>query len=54
MLTQLEDAIAGLEADLAKAQASGNANKIKKAEEALEARRQWLATLQASSANLGA
>lgn len=54
MLTQLEDAIAGLEADLAKAQASGNAAKIKKAEEALEARRQWLETLQASSADFNA
>lgn len=49
MLAQLEDAIAGLEADLDKAKASGNQQKIKKAEEALEARRQWLATLQASS-----
>lgn len=54
MLTQLEEAIAGLEADLAKAQAGGNASKIKKAEEALEARRQWMATLQASSADFGA
>lgn len=54
MLTQLEDAIAGLEADLAKAEASGNAQKIKKAQEALDARKQWLETLKASSAEFGA
>lgn len=54
MLTQLEDAIAGLEADLAKAEASGNAQKIKKAQEALDARKQWLETLKVSSAEFGA
>ncbi|MBF0808099.1 DUF349 domain-containing protein [Rothia nasimurium] len=54
MLTQLEDAIAGLEADLAKAEASGNDQKIKKAQEALDARKQWLETLKASSAEFGA
>lgn len=54
MLTQLEEAIAGLEADLAAAEASGNAQKIKKAQQALDARKQWLATLQASSAEFGA
>lgn len=53
MLTQLEDAIAGLEKDLQKAEASGDARRIKKAQEALDARRQWLETLKASSANLG-
>lgn len=52
MLTQLEEAIAGLEADLEKARATGNENKIKKAEEALAARRQWMETLQASSSEL--
>lgn len=52
MLTQLEDSIAGLEADLEKAQAGGNSNKIKKAQEALDARRQWLETLKASSSEL--
>lgn len=54
MLTQLEEAIADLEADLEKAQAGGNAQKIKKAEEALAARKQWLETLKASSAEFGA
>lgn len=54
MLTQLEDTIAGLEADLAKAEAGGNAQKIKKAQEALDARKQWLETLKASSAEFGA
>ncbi len=52
MLTQLEDAIAGLEADLAKAQAKGVESKIKAAQEALDARRLWLETLQKSSADL--
>lgn len=54
MLTQLEDTIAGLEADLAKAEAGGNAQKIKNAQEALDARKQWLETLKASSAEFGA
>ena len=54
MLTQLEDAIAGLEEDLAKAEASGNAQKVKKAQEALDARKQWLETLKASSAEFNA
>lgn len=39
---QLEAAIVGLEEDLAKAQAKGDARKIKDAEAALEARRSWL------------
>jgi hypothetical protein len=51
MLTQLEDAIAGLEEDLAKAQAKGVESKIKAAQEALDARRLWLETLQKSSAD---
>ena len=51
MLTQLEDAIAGLEADLAKAQAKGVESKVKAAQEALDARRLWLETLQKSSAD---
>ncbi|GGH57849.1 DUF349 domain-containing protein [Rothia aerolata] len=54
MLAQLEDSIAGLEDDLKKAEASGNSAKIKKAQEALDARRQWLNTLQASSADFSA
>ena len=51
MLTQLEDAIAGLEDDLAKAQAKGVDSKIKAAQEALDARRLWLETLQKSAAD---
>ncbi|PQZ93791.1 ATPase [Arthrobacter sp. MYb227] len=51
MLTQLEDAIAGLEDDLAKAQAKGVEKKIKAAQEALDARRLWLETLQKSAAD---
>lgn len=51
MLTQLEDAIAGLEDDLAKAQAKGVESKIKAAQEALDARRLWLETLQKSAAD---
>lgn len=39
---QLEAAIVGLEDDLVKAQAKGDARKIKEAEAALEARRSWL------------
>lgn len=42
MAAQLEAAIAGLEKDLADAQAAGNEKKIKKAQEALDARRAWL------------
>jgi hypothetical protein len=45
-LSQLESAIESLEADLAKAEQEGDERKIAAAREALEARRQWLATLQ--------
>ncbi|MGO1182099.1 MAG: DUF349 domain-containing protein [Micrococcaceae bacterium] len=48
-LTQLEDAIAGLEQDLAKAQERNDQKSIKKAQEALDARKLWLQTLQASA-----
>ena len=51
MLSQLEDAIAGLEDDLAKAQAKGVESKIRSAQEALDARRLWLETLQKSAAD---
>ncbi|GAA3322142.1 DUF349 domain-containing protein [Paeniglutamicibacter sulfureus] len=51
MLTQLEEAIAGLEEDLAKAKAKGVESKVKAAQEALDARRLWLETLQKSSAD---
>ncbi|UFU01569.1 DUF349 domain-containing protein [Ruania suaedae] len=39
---QLEESIAGLEADLAKAETSGDARAVKAASEALDARRAWL------------
>ncbi|GAA3637772.1 DUF349 domain-containing protein [Kineosporia mesophila] len=42
MVTQLERTIADAEADLAKAQASGNARKIKELEQSLASRRAWL------------
>lgn len=42
LVTQLEAACEGLRADLAKAETSGNAPKIAKAREALEARESWL------------
>ena len=42
MVTQLEKTIADAEADLAKAQASGNARKIKDLEQSLVSRRAWL------------
>ncbi len=51
MLTQLEDAITGLEEDLAKAKTKGVESKIKSAQEALDARRLWLETLQKSAAD---
>jgi hypothetical protein len=43
---QLETAIAGLEADLASAQAAGNKRKVDEARTALEARRAWLEQVQ--------
>lgn len=45
---QLLDAIAGLEADLARAEAAGNAKAIDAARTALAARRQWLEVVQRS------
>jgi hypothetical protein len=42
MVTQLEKTISDAEADLAKAQASGNARKIKELEQSLVSRRAWL------------
>ncbi|MCT1685515.1 DUF349 domain-containing protein [Pseudoglutamicibacter cumminsii] len=53
MLQQLEDAIADLEADLERAQASGDQRKVAKAQEALDARRAWLETVKRSAAELG-
>jgi hypothetical protein len=45
LASQLEDAIGKLEAELAAAKASGDARKIKDAQEALDARRIWLDAL---------
>lgn len=42
LVDQLEKAVAGLEQDLAAAQAKGNEKKVKEAESALEARQAWL------------
>ncbi|GAB3285221.1 hypothetical protein GCM10027449_30010 [Sinomonas notoginsengisoli] len=52
-LTQLEASIAGLEDDLARAEAKGHARDATKAREALEARRAWLETLQKAAHELG-
>jgi hypothetical protein len=46
LVEQLQKAIAGLEVDLAKAQANGNARKIRDSEQALAARREWLEQAQ--------
>lgn len=51
MLSQLQDTIAALEDDLAAAQAKGNAKQIAAAQEALDARRMWLSTLEKSAAD---
>ncbi|MEU3845988.1 DUF349 domain-containing protein [Micrococcus terreus] len=47
-VSQLQETIAGLEKDLEQAQAQGDQKKITQAQEALDARRQWLEMLQAS------
>lgn len=46
LVAQLERTISGLEADLAKAEAAGNARRIRETEQSLEARREWLAQAQ--------
>ena len=53
MVDQLERAVADLEEDLAKAEASGNASKVRKAREALEARQVWLDQARAGVAEFG-
>jgi hypothetical protein len=53
MVDQLERAVADLQDDLAKAEASGNASKIKKAQEALDARQAWLDQARAGVAEFG-
>ncbi len=53
MVDQLEAAVAGLEADLRKAEASGNTRKVAEAQAALETRRQWLAQARAGLEEFG-
>ena len=53
MVDQLERAVADLQDDLAKAEASGSASKIKKAREALDARQAWLDQARAGVAEFG-
>ena len=48
VLSQLEDSIAKLEADLKAAKAGKNAAKVKEATDALEARKAWLKVVQAA------
>lgn len=48
---QLNAAIAGLEADLAAAQAAGDARKVAEAQAALDARRAWLEQVQRAAAD---
>lgn len=48
LLTQLRDAVAKAESQLQKAQASGNAGRVDQAEQALAARREWLAEAERS------
>jgi hypothetical protein len=53
MVEQLESAVADLEAELTKAQSSGSAGKIAKAQEALDARRTWLEQARAAANEYG-
>jgi hypothetical protein len=52
-LSQLEASITTLEEELAAAQSKGDARATAKAQEALDARRLWLTTLQKSAGELG-
>ncbi len=51
--SQLQAAIASYEEDLAKAEATGDPQKIEKARAALEARKEWLAVIERSARDLG-
>ena len=53
MLAQLESAIAGLESDLAAAEASGDEKRIAEARTALEARRAWYEQVAKTAEELG-
>ena len=52
MFVQLENAIAGLEADIEKAEAAGNANKAKKLRSELEAKQSWLEQVRSTANEL--
>jgi hypothetical protein len=54
MVDQLERAVQGLEQDLEAARASGDERRIREAEQALEARRQWLDSARAGLDEFGA
>lgn len=53
LVTQLESAVADLEADVSKAESSGNTRKAEEARAALEARQQWLAQARAGLDEFG-
>lgn len=52
MLSQLEDAIAELEADVEKARAGGDAKKLATAEEALATKQEWLNMVKRTAADM--
>ena len=51
-IEQIRSAIAGLESQLAKAEAAGNPRAVQQAQEALDARRAWLAEAERTLAEL--
>jgi hypothetical protein len=53
MVDQLERAVADLEADLQRAESTGNESKIRKAQEALDARRAWLEQAKTAASEYG-
>jgi Domain of Unknown Function (DUF349) len=53
LVTQLEDSIASLREDLARAETSGDARRVAQAREALEARQQWLQQARAGLDEFG-
>ncbi|MBA4609315.1 DUF349 domain-containing protein [Aeromicrobium sp. Marseille-Q0843] len=53
MITKLEDAIAGIEADIAKAEAAGDAKKVKSLRENLESRQAFLEIARRTASDFG-
>ncbi|WP_286928413.1 MULTISPECIES: DUF349 domain-containing protein [Aeromicrobium] len=53
MITKLEDAIAGIEADIAKAEAAGDAKKVKSLRENLESRQAFLDIARRTASDFG-